>query len=151
MGAFSIILVSLVTAALGALLFRRHGRSQLTTPGRVPPPTKKKVSVRKQAPRRAKDISPGNPFRAVSIVAQEQQCAASKALAGKYYLVEAEDVPSLPLPACDLSKCSCRYAHHKDRRQDEGDRRTISGIQAEMHQHNGNEERRARNTRRKTD
>jgi hypothetical protein len=78
-----------------------------------------------------------NPYHAVSIVTPEKQtavlsgaaCAAANACAGRRFL--AAEAPQLPLPECNVSKCTCRYRHHADRRS--GNRRaTDAGIPAAM-------------------
>lgn len=67
-------------------------------------------------PRRA-----ANAYHAVSILPGPQACAAARALSSKRYL--SREAPTLPLKACDQGQCSCRYAHHEDRRK--GPRRAI--------------------------
>ena len=59
-------------------------------------------------------------FHGVSVKPGQQACAAAKGLAGQRFLPE--EVPAVPLKACDLQKCQCAYSHHGDRRGKE-DRR----------------------------
>jgi hypothetical protein len=61
-------------------------------------------------PRRA-----AKAHHAVSILPGPQACAAAQALVSKRYL--SREAPILPLKACDQGQCSCRYAHHDDRRK----------------------------------
>ncbi len=56
-----------------------------------------------------------NPWHAVSIVPQAGACAAARAIAGKRDL-SSEHPPQLPLEGCTAKTCTCRYAHHSDRR-----------------------------------
>lgn len=71
------------------------------------------------------------PYHAVSIVFASNACNAAKAMAGRRFLATAP--PKLPLPDCDVLQCSCRFAHHDDRRSGKERRspfspgRTIAG------------------------
>ena len=56
-----------------------------------------------------------NPWHAVSIVLQAGACAAARAIAGRRFL-SSEHPPQLPLEGCTAATCTCRYAHHSDRR-----------------------------------
>ena len=94
--------------------------------------------------------SPKSPYRAISIVCGQNACAAVKAIGGKRFLVEDNDVPILPLTQCEAEKCACKYIHHEDQRED-GDRRTISGMSTEVHLQKGNTEQRKKRGRRKSD
>lgn len=93
---------------------------------------------------------PANPYRAVSIQAGLIRCEAVEVVEGKRYLVEENDVPQLPLTSCDAEKCECKYLHHEDRR-DGDDRRSIGGSLGNIHIQTGQEERRNKRGRRKTD
>lgn len=70
-------------------------------------------------------------FHAVSLRFEPNACNAAKAMAGRRFLASAP--PKLPLPECDSLKCSCRFAHHDDRRSGQerrspfGSGRTITG------------------------
>ena len=61
-----------------------------------------------------------NKFKAVSIIPGPDSCDVANELRGKRLL--SNEVGSFPLEGCDKAECSCRYAHHEDRR-DEDDRR----------------------------
>lgn len=63
-----------------------------------------------------------NPYHAVSIQPGPRACAQARALQGRRFL--ATSAPSLPLPECGTSGCSCRYQHHDDRRS-QRDRRVL--------------------------
>ena len=59
-------------------------------------------------------------FHGVSVKPGAHACAAVRALASQRFLPE--EVPAVPLRACDAQKCQCAYGHHGDRRNAE-DRR----------------------------
>jgi len=63
-------------------------------------------------------------YHAVSIKFESNACEAAKAMSGRRFLSSA--APRLPLPECDVLECSCRFAHHKDRRAGK-DRRSPFG------------------------
>jgi len=60
-------------------------------------------------------------FHAVSIRPGVFACKAARELEGQRFL--SGSAPRIPLPACDASDCTCRFAHHPDRRAGD-DRRT---------------------------
>ncbi|MEX2123172.1 MAG: hypothetical protein WD795_04725 [Woeseia sp.] len=60
-------------------------------------------------------------FHAVSIRPGVFACKAARELEGQRFL--SGSAPRIPLPECDASECSCRFAHHADRRAGD-DRRT---------------------------
>lgn len=60
-------------------------------------------------------------FHAVSIRTGVFACKAARDLEGRRFL--SGSAPRIPLPDCDASDCSCRFAHHADRR-DGDERRT---------------------------
>lgn len=61
-------------------------------------------------------------YRAVSIVAASDACAAAQALADQRILTS--KVPMLPLPDCsDPANCRCRFQKHPDRREGDDGRR----------------------------
>ncbi|MBT8085637.1 MAG: hypothetical protein HKN35_05045 [Woeseia sp.] len=62
----------------------------------------------------------GSQFHGVSIRPGLSSCHAASALTGKRFLPDA--IPLLPLKDCSEPTCSCRFEHHRDRR-DEDDRR----------------------------
>ena len=61
-------------------------------------------------------------FHAVSIRPGVFACAAARELEGQRFL--SGTAPRIPLPGCDASDCTCRFAHHADRRAGE-DRRSL--------------------------
>ena len=137
---FSLIVIVCITAAL--LLVRsnqRPSRSKLAT-------GTKSGSTADARPQ------PSTRFRATSIEAGEECCKAVKVIAGKRFLVADDNIPEIPLPACDALNCSCIYTHHEDRR-DEGEvrRGPQAGLRTELHRHAADSERRKKRGRRVTD
>ena len=63
-------------------------------------------------------------FHAVSIKYEGRACEAAKNMIGRRFLATA--APRLPLAECDVLECSCRFAHHEDRRSHK-DRRSPFG------------------------
>jgi hypothetical protein len=61
-----------------------------------------------------KSAPPANPYHAISIMPGEHACAAAYRFTGHRFL--SSQAPKLPLPTCDAFHCTCRFAHHKDRR-----------------------------------
>jgi hypothetical protein len=53
-------------------------------------------------------------FHAVSIRPGVFACTAARQLEGQRFL--SVSAPRIPLPGCDSSDCTCRFAHHADRR-----------------------------------
>lgn len=108
-------------------------------------PQREQPSAASRAPQAKKPATPQNPFRATSIVAGPNACEAAKRLGEKRFLVAAKEVPQLPLPDCDQSKCTCKYAHHADRREKvSDDRRGPPGLRSQLHGHSGEEDRRSK-------
>jgi len=108
---------------------------------------------RTTTPSRALAHAPDNhPWRATSIIFDDDACAAVKAI-GRHRFLDAErDVPQLPVPGCDVAKCRCRYAHHEDRRKDNEDRRHPAALHTELYEASGKHNRReGRRGRRKND
>ena len=101
-----------------------------------------KTAAKKQAGRVGTTPAPEkSAFRCTSIKAAGDACDEAKKREGKRYLHS--EVPSLPLAACDVAKCDCRYVHHDDRRDSDEDRRAIAGLNAELYAERGKTERRA--------
>jgi hypothetical protein len=99
-----IALVLIAVAALVALaLWWRHGG-------------------KRQHPRAGpvRDLKhPSDNYHCVELRYRSDACDAVKRIRAGRFLPG--DAPEIPVPGCDAAKCSCRYAHHEDRRQ--GDRR----------------------------
>jgi hypothetical protein len=94
-----LVFVSFFVAAVGGVywFFARRGRSNTAAPR----PTK----------------PAGGRFGSVEIRTRNGACEPARALDGQRFLVK--DAPSLPLPACDVTKCSCTFAKLSDRRTDD--------------------------------
>jgi hypothetical protein len=75
------------------------------------------IDVKKAAP--SATGRPKSGFHAVSIHPGVFACKAARELEGQRFL--SNSAPRVPLPGCDVSDCTCRFAHHHDRR--EGDER----------------------------
>ncbi len=63
-------------------------------------------------------------YHAVSIKFSGNACKAARNMEAHRFLSSA--APRLPLPDCDVLDCSCRFAHHQDRRSSQ-DRRSPFG------------------------
>jgi len=101
------------------------------------------VKPRRRAPTNKKS------YHAVSIKFESRACMAAKKKEGERFL--SAEAPRLPLPECDVSKCLCHFAHHKDRRVSK-DRRNIfnaSGHSSTTGKHE--QERRGARDRRRDD
>lgn len=77
----------------------------------------------------------------------ENACEVVRAIAGKRFLPGHS--PKLPLPACTVERCSCKYVHFDDRRA--GNRREEGGVKVRKLQSMDWDERRRNRGRRKTD
>jgi hypothetical protein len=53
----------------------------------------------------------------VEIRTRSGACEPARALEGQRFL--AKDAPALPLPSCDVAKCSCTFAKLSDRRTED--------------------------------
>lgn len=148
MGLSTILFLLIGAGFTAAVLLVLYRNLQTTGPARPEARLPRKPQTK---PEKRSASSPGSPFRAVSIEAGSKPCAAVKALKGKYYLVELGDAPELPLFACDVSKCGCRYSHHADRRSSDEDRRIVASLRTELHGQTGNNEHRKTKGRRVTD
>jgi hypothetical protein len=67
----------------------------------------------KRAPERPNPAT----YHCVEVRYQAGACDAVKQLGEKRFL--SAEAPPLPVPGCDAPKCSCRYVHHDDRRQED--------------------------------
>ena len=96
--------------------------------------TKTNGKARPTAGSKTAAVAPRHPYRATSIAFDDAACEAVKALGNKRFLDRDRDVPRLPLADCSKSQCSCKYAHHDDRRDSSEDRRHPSGLKAELYE-----------------
>ncbi|MGB1141478.1 MAG: hypothetical protein ACPG1A_11305 [Halioglobus sp.] len=108
------------------------------------------LNSRKTTAKGAVQAHAGEPFKATSIVAGPDACDAALALADKLYLDSDRSTPNLPLPNCTAPRCRCKYSHHPDRRNPDGDRRFGSMIRSGRYAL-GQDDRRASKGRRSED
>jgi hypothetical protein len=92
-----------------------------------------------------------NRYKATSIICGENCCAAVQAIKDKRFLVIENDIPPIPLPDCNVKKCTCVYAHHEDRREEADDRRGPRGLRSDLHSQITGTDRRTKRGRRKAD
>ncbi len=106
MNPFTMILIlGLLVAVWWMVRKRREGSSEVSSP-------------------KLRSKSSNSQFHAVSIKYSGRACEAAKNMTGRRFLATA--APKLPLPECDILECSCRFAHHEDRRTQK-DRRSPFG------------------------
>ena len=72
----------------------------------------------------------GGRFGAVEIRARSGACDSARALEGQRFL--AKNAPTLPLPDCATTQCSCSFAKLSDRRTD-GRRLQQGGLAASLY------------------
>ncbi|MEH6609009.1 MAG: hypothetical protein V7696_06540 [Halioglobus sp.] len=128
-----LILVAVLLAGVAVFLYMKK-------------PAKKKPGRNKSSSRSRPAVS---QYSSVSIMAPKVCCEAASDLAGSKFLVKS--APKLPLPACDRAGCKCGYMHHKDRRDEDADRRAMYGMRSELHALHTGKERREHRGRRAVD
>jgi hypothetical protein len=104
---------------------------------------------KRQHPRasRARDLAgTSNDYRCVELRYPGDACDAVKRIGAKRFLPG--EAPGIPVPGCDAARCTCRYAHHEDRRHD--DRRHPFAQQASEPPSSAGGERRTKKDRRKS-
>jgi len=147
---FAYLVIGVLVVITAVLLLRsRSGKAAgktASTPAKSQSATVKTTAATKHKPAASKSPAPSNtPYRAISIVPGSKACEAAIAIGEKRFLAAAQEIPQLPLPGCRQPRCTCRYAHHADRRDTtEGDRRGPPGLRSELHTHTGESERRAK-------
>jgi hypothetical protein len=85
--------------------------------------------ARNNARHKSKAGPAGGRFAGVHIRPRGGACGAARALEGRRFL--SKDAPSLPLPECTASQCSCSFAKLADRRS-EGRRLQQGGLTASL-------------------
>jgi len=139
------VLVIALLLVVSVVLFNLLRSQKQSTPAK----STGKTQTRQQQDNKAAARS---PWRATSIVPGEDACAAVQAIGNKRFLDRDRVTPSLPLDDCDVANCTCKYAHHEDRRESKEDRRQPRSLHSELYSETGNTDRRARKRgRRKTD
>ncbi len=132
-----LVVVLLMVVAVLCLLVRRErnsGRKSRTTGG-------------SRQDKRPDDRS--GPYRAVSIDPRGEGCGMAVAQRDRRYLQGR--VPALPLAGCDSDSCRCRYRHYLDRRDEDGDRRLVGGLESTLYPAGNERERRETLGRRRDD
>jgi len=127
----AIFLVLLFVGVAAFLMFRQAPQKKPNTkvrPASTPPPSR---------------------YSSVSIMLPRNCCSSAQSLAGARFL--AQEAPQLPLADCTITPCKCGFIRHKDRREEDEDRRAIHGLRAELHALHTGEERRKRRGRRSYD
>ncbi len=137
------LVIGIVGIAVVAVVLRSKG--QAASRKKAAGTTKTRTAAKPKPPQQ-------NRYKATSITCGENCCAAVQAIKDKRFLVLDKDIPPIPLPNCDAKKCTCIYAHHEDRREEDNDRRGPRGLRTDLHSHAMEEtERRTKRGRRKTD
>lgn len=134
------LLILLAIAVAAHLYLRRNwtpataktAPARTTNPGGRPP--KRRVTAVHERVRKVR-----RDYKATSVSCGTGACAKARSIDRKRFL--REEVPTLPLGACDAGRCECTYRHHEDRRDASEDRRSLSGLGAELYV-NANSERR---------
>jgi hypothetical protein len=103
----TLLLILVLFVAIWWLLRKRRGSASTVTPSTAANPR-----------------STDSQFHAVSIKISGHSCKAAQEMSGRRFLATA--APKLPLPECDVLECTCRFAHHDDRRSNK-DRRSPFG------------------------
>ena len=101
---------------------------------------KRKLEKKKRSSTTAKH----DPYHAVSIRHETNACPSVLGMGKRRFL--SGEAPIIPLPECGSTHCDCKYSHHKDRRNRNSGRRSISPNQS-----SGREERRAAPKRRENE
>ncbi len=109
------------------------------------------AAKRVRAERAAGNGQPGNdsPYRSVSVKCGPGACDEALALGKRRFLPG--QLGKLPLAGCTSPNCQCKFEHHPDRRDSEGDKRAPTALRSELYAASGKPERRTRRGRRKGD
>ncbi len=132
----------IVALAVGVLFLLKIRATQSESGHASPPRSKQKKKIVQQLA--AEDPA----FRAVEIKPGKNACEASRALQGERFL--SRDAPLTPLQDCTAEKCTCKYVHYDDRRQ-EFERRDPLEAGWRTREALGESNRRSRRPRRKSD
>jgi len=134
--------IFLVTIGIGVFLVMRKPTQSKKATAKAP---KQKTGNGPAAKSSASDF----PFQSVSIMTAKICCDGATNLSGQKFLIK--QAPKLPLSQCTSCACKCGYIRHTDRRDDDGDRRALYGLRAELHALQNDHERRTRTGRRSID
>lgn len=138
-----VAIIAVVVVVLAIILLRRSSSGK--TGG-------KRARAKKKISRARAGGEAAGPYRGVSLEFDPTNpdiCERAKAIGTRRFLVG--EAPTLPLQGCASPRCACKYAHHKDRRDVEDDRRHPSSLQAELYGRKDGGERRKKRGRRKED
>jgi len=135
-----LLIAALLVAVVYVLMKRRNAKNEARTP----------LNTLTGKAKNAVPQGEGKPFKATSIITGPDACDAALALADKLYLDSDKSTPNLPLPNCTAPRCRCKYSHHPDRRNPDGDRRFGSMIRSGRYAL-GQDDRRASKGRRSED
>ncbi len=138
---FALLLVAVVLA----LMVFRTLRSSAATRS-APPPAPKKVRGKGPAGGRT---NTGSGYRAISVKCGSDACEQALALGKRRFLLG--QLQTFPLPGCTSADCQCKFVHHPDRRDGDGDQRAPAGLSSQLYTASGKSERRSRGGRRETD
>jgi hypothetical protein len=116
------------------------------TPGGSRKSARVDLKKKLQEKKRLSATSIHNPYHAVSIHHHSRACPSALGMGNRRFL--GADAPITPLLECTSTHCDCKYVHHKDRRRDDGDRRSIGNG---LHLQSDREERRRSLERRADD
>jgi len=114
---FPIVVIILIVVIAGVFLYLRQKGDQ--PKARPAAPERRLSSVEKRAQSNTAElnkISHSDQYWGVSIHPDQASncCEAAQALSGEQFTLD--DVPNLPLTACDKPICLCRYVGLKERR-----------------------------------
>ncbi len=138
------ILIPVALVVLAIVLLRMLLSSRRRGGSRVPAP--KKPGANRPA---SGASSVRSDYRAVSVECGPEACEQALALSGRRFLIGRFE--QLPLPECTSSGCSCKFVHHRDRRDSDGDQRAPTALRSDLYIASGKPERRSRRGRRKDD
>ena len=135
------LIILLAMAAAAHLYLRRNWTpaTDKTAPARAKGPRGSAQPGRRVTAVHERVRNVRRDYKATSVSCGSGACAKARTIDSKRFL--REEVPTLPLGACDAARCKCTYRHHEDRRNSDEDRRSLSGLGAELYT-NANGERR---------
>ncbi len=107
-------------------------------------PRGKEKTVKRSAPSVQR-----NPYNAVSVMSSRVACTAVGKIKNQKFL--SKDAPLLPLAACSVKECNCKYVHHPDRRDESNDRRMPYSLGTTFYAQGDRPDRRANPGRRSSD
>ena len=137
------ILLVLAAVALAIFVFRMLRSSPSAGNSAAKP---KKVQATDSA---SSAVQGSRKFNAVSIKCGLGACEAALAMGSKRFLPA--EMPQFPLADCMSANCRCKFEHHPERRDADGDKRAVTALRSQLYTASGKSERRTRAGRRNTD